>query len=86
MQCNKGPDVYAWGQNNYKQVDGISEDAVIQEPTIIPFFLKKKPKLVAHVAVCRSRSVAVMTDGEVYEWVHFYGFRANCCIALICIP
>jgi alpha-tubulin suppressor-like RCC1 family protein len=28
----------------------------------------KKPKYVTHVAVCRSRSLAVMNDGEVYEW------------------
>ncbi len=52
LKCNKGTDVYAWGQNNYKQVDGISADSIQEEPAIVPYFFKMKPKLVAHVAVC----------------------------------
>ena len=65
--CNGGPDVFSWGNNKHGQVDGTINNEV-QTPQIIPFFMKMKPQYVTHVAACRSRSVAVLCNNDVYEW------------------
>ena len=50
------------------QVDGIASKDPIIKPIIVPFFLTKKPKQITHVAACRSRSVAVSDEGQVFVW------------------
>lgn len=48
------------------QVDGFPSEKPILEPKIIPFFYGRKK--ISLIAACRSRSVAITTENEVYEW------------------
>ena len=72
-ECNGGSDVYSWGQNNHGQVNGIpSED--ISSPKIVPFFNSRKYLPITHVAICRSRTIAISNySREVYEWGYRIG-------------
>ena len=71
--CNGGSDVYSWGQNNHGQVNGIPSDD-ISVPQIIPFFNSRKYLPITHVAICRSRSIAISNfSQEVYEWGYRIG-------------
>ena len=65
-ECNGGSILLGWGFNVHGQVNGIPSDTPVLTPKIVPFFEgRKKVKI---VAACRSRSIAVTTDNEVYEW------------------
>lgn len=48
------------------QIDGIPSDKPVLEPKIISFFSNQKK--VTKIAACRSRSVAITSELEVYEW------------------
>ena len=58
-QCNGGADVYAWGLNSHAQVSGFPTEEPIGVPKIIPYFNMNKNVAISHIAVSRSRCVAV---------------------------
>ena len=61
-----GADLYAWGFNMHGQVDGRPSQEPVLRPRIVPFFVGKKK--VTHLSACRSRSIAVTSDNQVFEW------------------
>ena len=66
---NGGSDVYGWGANTYGQVDGFPSDDGINTPQIIPYFNMNKQVAISHIAVSRSRCIAVSNQScEVFEW------------------
>ena len=68
-KCNGGSDVYGWGANTHGQVDGFPSQENINTPQIIPYFNMNKQVSISHIAVSRSRCIAVSNQTcEVYEW------------------
>lgn len=63
-EYDSSSDIIAFGANSFGQVNGIPSDSVT-EPKIVAHFIGKKVKF---VAASRSRSVAVDTDNQIYEW------------------
>ncbi|CAI2379944.1 unnamed protein product [Moneuplotes crassus] len=58
-------DIIAFGLNQHGQVNSVPSEESVKTPKIVPFFIGKKPQL---VSACRSRSVALVDNGKVYEW------------------
>ena len=66
-ECNGGCNLYAFGYNKFGQSNGIPSDSALLVPQIVPYFVYKKIKI-EKIAAIRSRSVAISTENDVYEW------------------
>jgi len=58
-------DIYGFGQNIYGQITGNTLKKNIVRPEIVPFFIGKEIK---SIDAKGSRSVAITSEGEIYEW------------------
>jgi hypothetical protein len=58
-------DIYGFGQNVYGQITGNTLRREIIKPEIVPFFIGKEVKLIDAKG---SRSIAITSEGEIYEW------------------
>lgn len=47
-------------------MDGLPSEKPVLTPKIVPFFVGRKK--IDLIAACRSRSIAITLEGEVYEW------------------
>jgi hypothetical protein len=65
--CNGGSNLYAFGFNIHGQCDGVPSEGSILIPKIVPWF-HVNGKTVTNVAARRSRSIAITSDNEVFEW------------------
>jgi alpha-tubulin suppressor-like RCC1 family protein len=77
-----GYELFGWGQNNHMQVNGMQYNApnsnkisqTVILPELIPFFQTKLPDTqVELIGACRSRSIALLSNGKVFEW----GYKEN---------
>eukprot|EP00347_Sterkiella_histriomuscorum_P023980 403332724 len=66
FECNGGSVLFGWGFNMHGQVNGMPSERPVLMPKIVPFFEGRKQ--VKLIAACRSRSIAVTAENEVYEW------------------
>ncbi len=58
-ECNGGADVYSWGLNSHSQVMGYPSEEPVGIPKIVPYFNMNKNVAISHLAVSRSRCIAV---------------------------
>ena len=71
---NGGTDVYSWGLNSHGQVTGFPTEEPIGVPKIVPYFNMNRNVEISHIAVSRSRCIAVSNQTmEVYEWGYRLG-------------
>ena len=71
---NECTDVYSWGLNSHAQVTGFPTEEPIGVPKIVPYFNMNRNVEISHIAVSRSRNIAVSNQTmEVYEWGYRLG-------------
>lgn len=74
QKCNGGADIYSWGHNTHSQVLGYPTEEPVGVPKIVPYFNMNKNVAISHIAVSRSRNVAVSNQTmEVFEWGYRLG-------------